>query len=139
MTSTSVRDLPRGHYAIPICECGPPYECVGYKLYERKVARTYKNGRTVGRDRLVGPRLLCLEGIDRQRFDQALDDIGQLGRWSDPDIVQSEVELLAEFPIEHQQEFGRFTGRCGCCGRHLTDPDSKMRGIGPECAKRGVA
>jgi hypothetical protein len=27
-------------------------------------------------------------------------------------------------------------GRCGCCGRALTRPDSIARGIGPECWKR---
>jgi hypothetical protein len=27
------------------------------------------------------------------------------------------------------------TERCGCCGRHLTDMVSKLRGIGPECWK----
>ena len=29
-------------------------------------------------------------------------------------------------------------GRCGCCGRTLTVPESVVRGLGPECA-RGVA
>lgn len=27
-------------------------------------------------------------------------------------------------------------GRCGCCGRRLTVPESIETGIGPECAKR---
>jgi hypothetical protein len=27
-------------------------------------------------------------------------------------------------------------GRCGCCGRRLTVPESIASGIGPECAKR---
>lgn len=27
-------------------------------------------------------------------------------------------------------------GRCGCCGRRLTTPDSIERGIGPECYRR---
>ena len=30
----------------------------------------------------------------------------------------------------------RHAGKCGCCGRKLTNPDSLTNGIGPECAKR---
>ncbi len=30
----------------------------------------------------------------------------------------------------------RHAGKCGCCGRKLTTPDSLDRGIGPECMKR---
>jgi hypothetical protein len=30
----------------------------------------------------------------------------------------------------------RHDGKCGCCGRTLTTPESLDRGIGPECAKR---
>jgi hypothetical protein len=29
-------------------------------------------------------------------------------------------------------------GRCGCCGRKLTVPDSIAAGLGPECAKRAA-
>jgi hypothetical protein len=29
--------------------------------------------------------------------------------------------------------FGQLTGRCGCCGKALTDPKSKLIGIGPDC------
>ena len=32
--------------------------------------------------------------------------------------------------------YGQLTGRCGRCGRLLTDPVSKVAGIGPECVKR---
>lgn len=30
----------------------------------------------------------------------------------------------------------RHEGKCGCCGRKLTTPESLDRGIGPECIKR---
>ncbi len=47
-------------------------------------------------------------------------------------------EFLAEHP-EYQQDameqYGQLTGRCGCCHRTLTDPQSKLRGIGPDCWK----
>lgn len=29
--------------------------------------------------------------------------------------------------------YGMFTGKCGICGRPLTDPESVGRGIGPDC------
>jgi hypothetical protein len=28
------------------------------------------------------------------------------------------------------------SGRCGCCGRELTDPESVWRGIGPVCREK---
>jgi hypothetical protein len=43
------------------------------------------------------------------------------------------LEILDD-PDQSQALFGKLTGRCGCCGKTLTDPNSKMRGIGPECA-----
>lgn len=38
-------------------------------------------------------------------------------------------ELPQGYQIRHE-------GKCGCCGRTLTTPESLDRGIGPECAKR---
>jgi hypothetical protein len=32
--------------------------------------------------------------------------------------------------------YGQLTGHCGHCGKLLTDPESKLRGIGPDCAGR---
>lgn len=32
-------------------------------------------------------------------------------------------------------DYGKDTGRCVCCGKKLTNPDSIALGIGPECAK----
>ncbi len=31
------------------------------------------------------------------------------------------------------------SGRCGRCGRELTDPESIARGLGPVCAQKGAA
>jgi hypothetical protein len=47
---------------------------------------------------------------------------------------RSDIDDILRDPERAQAEFGKLTGRRGCCGRTLTDPDSKMRGIGPECA-----
>jgi len=35
-----------------------------------------------------------------------------------------------------RERFGREIGRCGCCGRQLTDETSRARGIGPDCWAR---
>lgn len=37
--------------------------------------------------------------------------------------------LLEELEVYHH-------GRCGRCGRKLTDPDSIVQGMGPECRKK---
>lgn len=36
-------------------------------------------------------------------------------------------------PVAAQARFAVFATRCACCGRELTDPASKIRGVGPEC------
>ena len=33
----------------------------------------------------------------------------------------------------HRKLYGLLTGRCGRCGRLLTDPESKRLGLGPDC------
>lgn len=42
--------------------------------------------------------------------------------------------LFADFHAAVKQ-YGKLTNTCGCCGRHLTDPISVERGIGPICEK----
>lgn len=44
-------------------------------------------------------------------------------------IIWGGHQLPEGYSIRHE-------GRCGCCGRTLTTPDSLTRGIGPECASR---
>jgi hypothetical protein len=44
-------------------------------------------------------------------------------------LSHPEAPLPAGIEIRHE-------GRCGCCGRRLTVPESIDRGIGPECAER---
>lgn len=117
--------LPPGRYAVPVHDSDaydvddPRFcELVGWHLVEvtkRGVTKT----RTVGE-----------EGVDMVRLSAVID-------W--------EVEAYGHDHVTHfltntelrgyaQADYGRLTGRCGCCGRTLTDPASKMRGIGPECA-----
>lgn len=45
--------------------------------------------------------------------------------------------LIPPFAAQAARErFGQEIGRCGCCGRSLTDETSRARGIGPDCASK---
>jgi hypothetical protein len=48
------------------------------------------------------------------------------------DAMRNGREILGGKPLEFWH-----SGRCGCCGRLLTVPDSVSLGIGPECARMG--
>lgn len=43
---------------------------------------------------------------------------------------------IAADPRAASIRYGIALGRCGCCGRTLTDPDSRAAGIGPICAAK---
>lgn len=44
------------------------------------------------------------------------------------------IEWIAEDPETAMLTYGRELGKCGHCGRTLTDEESRARGIGPICA-----
>lgn len=56
--------------------------------------------------------------------------------WRDEllDIYIRRLVRDAQFAAQGMAFYGIRTGRCGRCGRRLTDPESIRRGIGPECA-----
>ena len=43
--------------------------------------------------------------------------------------------IINAAPILAKEAYGKLIGSCGNCGRTLTDPVSRARGIGPECIK----
>jgi hypothetical protein len=48
------------------------------------------------------------------------------------------LRKIAVDPYEALTRYGREIGKCGACGRRLTDEQSRAAGIGPICAeKRG--
>lgn len=60
-------------------------------------------------------------------------------RVSDGETKNIVKALNALSPLElseAQARYGRELGVCGACGRHLTDEDSRARGLGSECAKK---
>ena len=54
----------------------------------------------------------------------------------DPVERQMAAAIILAAPKLAMEAYGKLIGRCGCCGRQLTDPDSIALGIGPECIKR---
>lgn len=62
------------------------------------------------------------------------------GKFSPSDAATADerkkvLDVCAD-PKKAAQAFGQETGRCSCCGRELTDPDSIANSIGPICAGR---
>lgn len=140
-------EVPRGFYAIPIEDYDawdddspedsePPI--IGYRQFERKVARICKNGRRIGRDAFVTGKMMVMPDVHQDRIFKALDfekeclpeEFGPNG-WSKSTIDR--LVLDVEGDDTFRPTFGKLTGRCGCCGKTLTDPTSKMLGIGPDC------
>jgi hypothetical protein len=52
------------------------------------------------------------------------------------DLARAIATYLAKDPMKHLTAFGHKLGRCGICGRALTDDESLAAGIGPVCAGR---
>ncbi len=51
-----------------------------------------------------------------------------VARWA-LDKVWNDKPVIGGSSIQHE-------GKCGCCGRKLTNPESLASGIGPECSKK---
>ena len=43
---------------------------------------------------------------------------------------------IADAPAMYAELYGKLIGKCGVCGRTLTNDESRARGIGPVCAER---
>ncbi|HEY3434266.1 MAG TPA: DUF6011 domain-containing protein [Solirubrobacterales bacterium] len=52
------------------------------------------------------------------------------------DAQRQTVLDIAADPLSAAIAHGKESGRCACCGRELTDPESIERGIGPICATK---
>ena len=71
---------------------------------------------------------------------QVSDDKRRLGMQRPGQKYQGQHEenlrKILENPLAASQLYGKTIGRCGVCGRTLTDPDSIELGIGPICAEK---
>lgn len=61
---------------------------------------------------------------------------GRLQTSRDGGAREAEIVEVCKDPLAAAKLYGIQTGRCGCCGRELTDPESVAAGIGPVCAER---
>jgi hypothetical protein len=105
-------EVPAGRYAIDT-EDGAINETAFYRVDHGK-------GRWAGRvfvSRMVGGH----------------DDIAV----KDPKARATILAKIAADPEAASLRFGREIGVCGRCGITLTNDESRARGIGPECAKKG--
>ena len=48
--------------------------------------------------------------------------------------IEAALTAILDDPEAAVKAYGRLTGTCGICGRHLEDADSVAAGIGPICA-----
>lgn len=142
-------EVPKGYYAVPVRDFGsaeweandwagqPPI--MAYRLFERRVVRHCKNGRDIGKDRfIIGAVMLASDDVDpeRVRCDIANDremGVQFYGPKGDLKMTVDEIMLDLEAGDTFRPLFGQLTGRCGCCGKGLSDPKSKLLGIGPDC------
>lgn len=123
-------DLPRGFYALHVFDYDG--NLLGYNLFERKVPRETKTGRRMGRNLFqYGSTMLASPELeDRIREHVATEKRVHGG---DAGYGQAQIEELLEHPDSYRAVFGKLTGKCGWCGRKLTDAKSKLLGIGPDC------
>lgn len=137
------RDVPAGYYAIPVHDwdswdgTGDP-GVIAYRTFRRTVSRTTKTGRTIGRSRFVFGAVMQHPDADDEQVQREVDAERYACRevyGANGYLLTVVDEILVDLggPDTFRANYGTFTGKCGCCGRRLTDPESKLRGIGPEC------
>jgi hypothetical protein len=105
-------EVPAGRYAIDT-EDGAINETAFYKVDH-------------GKDRWAGRVFVS-------RMVGGHDDIAV----KDPKTRATILAKIAADPEAASLRFGREIGVCGRCGITLTNDESRARGIGPECAKKG--
>ncbi len=117
--------LPQGRYAWPLYdweEYGEDEQpLLGYAIYWRRVS-----GLTT--------LLRLADGLESTPANgQRLRAAEQADENSD---TSYRLACIVSDPCKYAGQYGMFSGRCGLCGRKLTDPVSVARGIGPDCVEK---
>lgn len=137
-------DLPAGHYALPVYEYAEDEQTepvlLGYRTFRRTAPRTTSTGHHLGRDTFTTGATYAAPGIDPARLaaeirQQQADHTAWYGPRGYVQNALDDLLIDTRHRDTYRATFGRITGRCGRCGRRLTDPTSKLAGIGPECRK----
>jgi hypothetical protein len=140
------REVPKGYYAIPVHDyvtwmdndCEGDVPVIGYRLFMRKEARQCKNGRVLGHNKWIRGAVMVAPGVDPARVTEEVSGDDQMAReWLGPDGPLKEIVDAIMLDLNgddtYRAQYGKLTGKCGCCGKALTDPKSKLIGIGPDC------
>lgn len=104
-----------------------------YKIYKKKTTDCSKiyhlyikkanKGTYCGYFKIVGNKL-SFKHSSKYDIERDNEDMNIL-----LDVIHNRHNLPENIKVYH-------SGRCGCCGRLLTDPDSMARGFGRECWKK---
>jgi hypothetical protein len=115
---TDWTELPEGHYAIPIHHDDT---LIGYATYRRSTTRS-------GREQFRRGVALAVPGHEdtlRSELDAQAATLAA--------HVAADIGTLLADSDRYRLLYGTFVGRCGWCGRKLTDKTSLLLGIGPDC------
>ena len=107
-----VNPVPRGSYAVPTTSDGAVNETAFYKLW---IAEFNASNR--------GAWVL---------YQQISDRFDRMPRY----IANNVLKQIADRPQHYAALYGHAIGKCGICGRTLTNDESRSRGIGPICAQK---
>jgi len=138
-------NLPPGRYALPVYastedeDTDPPL--LGYRTFRRTAPRTTAAGHRLGRDSFTTGATYAAPGVDAAQLaaeirQQRADLVSYYGGGADLADALDTLLLDARHGDTCRATSGRITGKCGNCGRRLTDPASKLSGIGPECRRK---
>jgi hypothetical protein len=115
--------LPDGSYALSLHDQSG--QLIGHIVY-RKIGRRIKTSLLDSNGTHIEP----WGNVDAVLMHEEL-----LTAWGNRD-QDADLAKIAQNPEEFAIKFGLLTGRCGVCNRKLTNPESRERGIGPECLRK---
>ncbi len=140
------QEVPKGYYALPVTDwhewmnrdCEGEANIIAYRMFSRTEARTCRNGRVIGRNRFITGAVWVEPGADPERVRAEIRDDDELAReWlgAGGELKQVIDSILLDIADQDsfRAQYGKITGRCGHCRKALTDPKSKLIGIGPDC------
>lgn len=133
-------EVPNGYYALPNVN---PEKYKGAFIFIR-ISRTKQTGRRTrryvyGKERGAGNEIVPAGTLEVR--DLSSDQKRLCGEQRPDDVYRGEFEaqmpLIQIAPETWAKIFGQQIGRCGRCGKKLTDDESRQVGLGPECIKHG--
>jgi hypothetical protein len=118
--------LPDGRYAWPLYDFDTDdAPLIGYVVYWKR-----PRGLTTLL-RLADDVESTPANQQRLRAAEQIDENGNIDGDTSDRLAQ-----IVDNPAHYAGAYGMFSGRCGLCGRKLTDPESVERGIGPDCVQK---